>query len=103
MEGKSHASLRWALLPWSPDSERLGFSMGASGRAGVGPGPKALPRQRQSVMNWSPCSLPVAKSVSFPSSDPSGHHLTPHPLPDWRYYTRYVSIFFYSCADIFKG
>lgn len=48
---EASASPRWALLPWSSDPERPGFSLGAIWRVRVGPGPTALLSEGQSVMH----------------------------------------------------
>lgn len=40
--------------------------MGASGGVGVGPGFMALPRERQSVMDYSLLSLPITIAFHFP-------------------------------------
>lgn len=88
-EREPNSSSGRSLLPWSSGSKRLGFPVGASGDIGVGGGPTALPRARRSVTYCSPLSLPVALSFLFLSSpNPDGHHLTPHSLPDWRWYIR---------------
>ena len=57
--------------------------------AGVGLGPMALPRERQSVMDCLLLSLPVAVGLSCPSSNlEDGHCLTPRSLCDRHQYSR---------------
>lgn len=49
-ERRPNASPRRAQLSWNSGSETRGFPKGDSGGGGVGPAPKALPRERR--VSW---------------------------------------------------